>query len=431
VKHHFSQRFSETQEGTYPEIKLEVPRGTREIRVRYSVDPSDAVVDLGLADPVGLRGWSGGARTEITVTPANATPGYLPGLMRPGVWNVLLGLYRVPASGCEVRLEIEVLAATARHWYRGDLHSHTQHSDAAGSVSDLRAAALERGLDFLAVTDHNTVSHQAELIAQPGLIAGQEVTTYRGHFTALGPGPYLEFRHREAESVKLALETAFSHRMLRVLAHPKPVCPSCDWQWGLLEHFDAFEVWNGPWAALNWISRDRWVEALNQGLRLTAVGGSDRHQPCAWPDHDPEPFQVGSPTTWIESASLSPGDLLTAILEGRTSVSEGPNGPRVWLEMVEDQVSVQVLKAEGLDLLVFAGNDLLLECRVSAQAVTLELPPAQAPYLRAELRRAWSEAEVAAIQTSSDLSAAMKLDVFEQPCVAALSNALWQDRLSP
>ena len=421
MKFEFTRSFSRDRQGTYPEIEFTVPRGTREITVRYGVEPPEATVDFGLADPCGLRGWSGGARREVTVTPANATPGYLPGLVRPGAWRAILGLYDVPDSGCEVRLEVTLREAGALRWYRGDLHAHTHHSDAAGSVADLVASALERGLDFLAVTDHNTTSHHAQLPPSSlGLIAGQEVTTYRGHYTALGPGPSLEFRHEHAHGVARSLEAAFHARMLRVLAHPKPTCPSCDWQWGLLERFDAYEVWNGPWATMNWVPRDRWVVALNAGLRLPAVGGSDRHQTCGWPDNDPAHLQVGSPTTWIRAASLAPGDLLNGVLEGRSAVSERPDGPLVWLETRGGEAVVYVQDGAGTTLRVFDQDGVRLEQDVSSGHERLEVPFERGVYLRAELVRPWLEAE------REHVEAIYGLLPDNEACVAGLSSPVWR-----
>ena len=53
-------------------------------------------------------------------------------------------------------------------WLAGDFHSHTVHSDGSLEVVELAALAAERGLDLLAVTDHNTISHHA--ISQPPAI---------------------------------------------------------------------------------------------------------------------------------------------------------------------------------------------------------------------------------------------------------------------
>src|SRR5690606_41326114 len=47
-------------------------------------------------------------------------------------------------------------------WYEGDLQCHTFHSDGQGSPEQLHATARREGLDFLAVTEHNTLtSHPA------------------------------------------------------------------------------------------------------------------------------------------------------------------------------------------------------------------------------------------------------------------------------
>jgi hypothetical protein len=132
----------------------------------------------------GFRGWSGSGRQEFTISPVEATPGYLPGPIYPGTWHILLGLYRILPDGCDYHLTIvgqsgetlsrsgpgplaaPVLSREAR-WYRGDLQAHTHHSDGTGSLTDLAAAARAQGLNFVAVTEHNTVSHLPYL-AQAG-----------------------------------------------------------------------------------------------------------------------------------------------------------------------------------------------------------------------------------------------------------------------
>jgi hypothetical protein len=169
------------------------------------------VIDLGLFDPrgsqfpggPGFRGWSGSARSEFFVGSEEATPGYLPGPLPAGRYAVLLGLYRIWPQGADYEIHIEAISAvnqtvastvasvdasdelarthsvhmerlnagtaeTRTHdqsavWLRGDLQSHTYHSDAKGSPARLVSKARALGLDFLAITDHNTVSHHALL----------------------------------------------------------------------------------------------------------------------------------------------------------------------------------------------------------------------------------------------------------------------------
>ncbi|MGI8451763.1 MAG: PHP domain-containing protein, partial [Streptosporangiaceae bacterium] len=80
-------------------LPVEVPAGAAALRVELDYDRSGAVLDLGCFGPGGFRGWSGGARSSFVITPGQATPGYLPGELEPGLWQVVLGLYRLPAEG--------------------------------------------------------------------------------------------------------------------------------------------------------------------------------------------------------------------------------------------------------------------------------------------------------------------------------------------
>src|SRR5208282_4000337 len=111
----------------------------------------------------------GGARSWFAITGEAATPGYLPGELEAGLWQVMIGVHRVPPDGVPYRVTV------------------------------LAVLAVERGLDFLAVTDHNTVSHHAELAGAARrygitLLPGQEVTTDGGHAGAIGEIGWIDFR---------------------------------------------------------------------------------------------------------------------------------------------------------------------------------------------------------------------------------------------
>ena len=183
-------------------LPVEVPPGTAGLRVELDYDRADgAVLDLGCFGPGGFRGWSGSSRESFVIARDAATPGYLPGELEAGTWQVMIGVHRVPPDGVGYRLTAQTATAAAalypslypslgpspsalgppvpvdrpprrmlparagRRWLAGDLHTHTVHSDGVLTVSELAALAAGRGLDFLAVTDHNTVSHHAELAA--------------------------------------------------------------------------------------------------------------------------------------------------------------------------------------------------------------------------------------------------------------------------
>ena len=51
----------------------------------------------------------------IVISPDAATPGYLPGDIEPGTWQVMIGLHRVPPGGAEYRLTVQV-SGTPGSW---------------------------------------------------------------------------------------------------------------------------------------------------------------------------------------------------------------------------------------------------------------------------------------------------------------------------
>src|SRR5512132_1814479 len=239
-------------------LPVEVPAGVGELAVRYRYDrpatpsgvPGNAL-DLGVFDAAGFRGGSGGARDGFAVGEAAATPGYLPGPVDAGTWQVVLGPYTVAPQG--LRWEVEVTlgagppgpgcvpgpaparaAGRGRAWYRGDLHTHTVHSDGRRTLAGLAADARAAGLDFIASTEHNTPSASLGWGGHAGpdllVIDGQEVTSRDGHWLALGqpPGAVVDWRYRAADGVLDGVLAALHGQDgLAVPAHPFDPCPGC------------------------------------------------------------------------------------------------------------------------------------------------------------------------------------------------------------
>lgn len=364
------KRHVKRADGDYVYLPFDLPQGATRVDVRLSFAKArDCVIDLGLLDSTaqdfpsktGFRGWSGGAREGFFVALDAATPGYLPGPMPAGRWQVMLGLYRLPAEGAEVevtldfdmqpRPEFRATPLSAAHrpgagWYRGDLHCHTHHSDAAGSPELLRAAAHQAGLDFLAVADHNTISHwswfDAASNADLVFVRAMEVTTARGHANVFGPAGWVDFRMtRDADVDLLASEVTRQGGLLSI-NHDKPTIP---WDYPL-PRIDCMEVWQSAWLAGNWISLARYQARLAQGLRISAIGGSDYHQPSRL---RPEgPFVLARPTTVLWMDSLCSANVLAALKAGHGYVTESPMGPH--LSITVGGVMMGGEAASGLDV---------------------------------------------------------------------------------
>jgi len=332
-------------------VPFEVPEGTTRIDVTLDYAKSaDCIIDLGAFDPrdtgyptaEGFRGWSGGARSSYFIATDDATPGYVHGPIPAGRWTVILGLYQVPEAGAEVHVTV-TLDASPRPvapqpsrtcpvrqgdgWYRGDLHCHTFHSDAKGAPETLHAAARQAGLDFLAITDHNTITQHRYFHphSSPDLVfvRGMEVTTAVGHANVFGVDEWIDFRMTKPSDAHVLERLVHEKGGLLSINHDKPVIP---WDYEM-PAADCQEVWQSTWLDRNWISLERYQQRLAGGMRLSAIGGSDFHQPA---DLRPEgPLVLARPTTVLFLPELSEDAILAAMKAGHGYVTESPNGPHL------------------------------------------------------------------------------------------------------
>ncbi|MGI5269755.1 CehA/McbA family metallohydrolase [Nonomuraea sp. CA-218870] len=356
------------------EVPFEVPAGTAAVTVRLSYDRSRGVLDLGCAGPRGFRGWSGGARDEYTIAPGWATPGYLPGEPETGEWRVWLRLHRIPPQGLDYTLEIRTETAAPAppqeeagpahgerpprrdipgvdglRWLAGDFHAHTVHSDGQLTVAELAELARGRGLDFLAVTDHNTVSHHPELAKTDrgiALLPGQEVTTDRGHANVFGDVGWVDFRQPADSWV------AHAERAGGLVSINHPLAADCAWLLPFTHRPKVAEVWHSGWWDRRWGAPLAWADAWRPDV--VAIGASDFHRPGA----DGLP---GSPTTWVLAEDA--GAVFAAVAEGRTAVSAGPDAPlllRLGDELLALDADGLVLVRPGGERLVIRGDRVLL-----------------------------------------------------------------------
>ncbi|MFC4910086.1 CehA/McbA family metallohydrolase [Actinomadura gamaensis] len=321
------------------EVPFEVPPGTAALTVRLRFE--GGVIDLGCGGPDGFRGWSGGARDTYTIAADWATPGYLPGELEPGEWQVWLRLHRVPPEGVPYEVTVELHdrvperpeyplppvvsdrparrgglpAPSGMRWLAGDLHAHTVHSDGTLTVPELADLAVRQGLDFLAVTDHNTVSHHPEL---PGvakragivLVPGQEVTTDYGHANVFGDTGWVDFRRPADEWDAPGGVLSINHPLSGDCAWRHPVPPG--------RRARHVELWHSSWWDRTWGAPLAWAALWRDDT--VALGGSDFHDPA-------QHKSLGEPTTWVLAEDASPEAVVAAIAAGRTAVTNGRTGP--------------------------------------------------------------------------------------------------------
>ena len=176
---------------------------------------------------------------------------------------------------------------------------HTAHSDGqCASQSGQKVpcpvfltveAAVRRGLDFIAITDHNATSqYDAMRELQPYfdkvlLIPGREITTFDGHMNIFGTTSYLDFRvgSQGVPDTSTLLRNAGKLGALVSINHPEAptgeLCMGCGWTPKHpvdMKLITAVEAVNGGSELEGTYGISFWDKQLNGGHRLTGVGSS-------------------------------------------------------------------------------------------------------------------------------------------------------------
>jgi hypothetical protein len=325
-------------------VPIEIPKRTGELKVelKYS-DKGKNVLNLGIYDiggyemgvSAGFRGWSGGAKTEFFIQSDTASTGYIPGKIPAGTWNILIYSSTIIKKGIDWEIKAILIdgkpknqfqiskAKTVIHnksgWYRGDLHMHTLHSDGKRSQQELVDEALDKKMDYIISTEHNTNSanlywgkynHKNLLV-----INGEEITTTAfGHWNAIGlnANTLIEWRFTPEDNlIRKYIDKVHQDGGLCIINHPfyaKGGANNFEFDPNL---FDGIEIWNGNWdkqdeLALNW-----WDSLLKEGKKLFAIGASDTHVISGSENN------LGSPQTVIFSDALSKKGLMEGLKNGK------------------------------------------------------------------------------------------------------------------
>jgi hypothetical protein len=203
-----------------------------------------------------------------------------------------------------------------------DLHSHTRFADGFLSPFDLVIQARRRGLDALAITDHNILfpalmgRWYARTFGGPTILVGEEITARDYHVHAVG----LAERIDASLPLDRVIDEAHRQGGIVIVAHPvKRFWPALV---PLRGRFDATELMHpiafggrgDRGSGWRWEEmRQYYEDARASGQKLTPVGASDYH--------------FGSPLgvvrTLVLAKSDAEADVLAAIRAGRTVVHDG------------------------------------------------------------------------------------------------------------
>jgi hypothetical protein len=410
-----------SQNESYIQVPFDVPAGTERVTLTFDYTGKDqhTALDLGLFDPTQLRCWSGGNKSLLTVGIVDATPSCLPGLIPAGKWNVLIGVPNIrpnvqshytirlyfSSGGAVASLPalLNVPLKTGPAWYRGDLHLHTAHSDGecpsqAGKMVPCPVyftadAAARRGLDFIAITDHNANSQYNSMRElQPYfdkllLIPGREITTFQGHINFLGSTGFVDFRlgGKEVPDENTLLRHADSVGGVTSINHPGDpsgeICMGCGWTPSSkveMHLLTAVEAVNGGSEQYDIPNIPFWDKQLNNGCRLAGIGGSDNHRPM-------QPLDgigsVGSPTNVVYATELSTPAILAAIRAGHVFIDLAGTRDRLLevtahagdkVAQMGDLLTAPAGEAVNFDLHVAAASGGTIRMREDGQEIPLK-----------------------------------------------------------
>ncbi|RLE52906.1 MAG: hypothetical protein DRJ30_07415 [Candidatus Methanomethylicota archaeon] len=200
-----------------------------------------------------------------------------------------------------------------------DLHVHTVYSDGSGTVEEVIRRALEKGLDGIAITDHNSIKgyFEAKKILKEKiiLIPGFEVKTEKGHILIYG---LTEIPEKNISYEEL-IEWVRKRRGIAILAHPAAGRKYMK-TW-MRSKPDAVEVLNALYP-IGSLMIKMGMKIANK-LELPMTGGSDAHQP----------ENVGDAYTLVKVEEKSSEGILEAIKKGLTEPGGGLSPLKIRLKL--------------------------------------------------------------------------------------------------
>lgn len=353
MQQHIRNRVTSDDSRRYIRHCFTMPENAQSLHIDFRYTPKHAgnltnLLTFSLFDPERERGTAhrGQSEQHFELTATTATPGFLPGPLQHGEWIIVINTNLIN-PGMEVVYSIDLSVSfdaqpapppqsepghtTSRGpgWYRGELHSHTLHSDGSWRAEDLVAFARQSGLDFITLTDHNTVSGLTlmDSLSRDDLLTmgGFEITSFYGHALALGVRELIDWRVRGSQRTIIDIQNDVeSAGGTFIMAHPMapgdPVCTGCHWDYPDLMPGSVriVEVWNEHWDSIsqNEDALRLFYGWLNTGHRLVATVGSDIH--------GPPPLELEFGFNVVYADDLSETAILHAINVGHLYLSSGP-----------------------------------------------------------------------------------------------------------
>ena len=233
---------------------------------------------------------------------------------------------------------------------RADLHCHSDASNKTGEAmlnmircpesysrpQDVYAQALRRGMDFVTITDHDSIEGVTRLLDMPGVLVGEELTCWfpedgcKMHVLVYGITPEQhDDLQRLARNIYDVAGYFEEHNLAHSVAHPIYRQNDKLERWHLerlLLLFKSFECLNGAHSPLHRDAFEPLLESLtaDEVERLSQVHGIKPRWAEPWKkgrtagSDDHGLLNIGRTWTEFPPDVRTPADVLQAIRDGRT-----------------------------------------------------------------------------------------------------------------
>jgi hypothetical protein len=224
-----------------------------------------------------------------------------------------------------------LVPAPALRWFKGNLHTHTIHSDGDSSPEDVLSWYKRHGYNFISLTDHNTLTDPSPyryfvdetFILIPGNEISDQAEDKPIHVLALGlKDPTLSPAGGAdiEETIQNNVSAIRRAGAVPVLAHP-----NFGWAFGVeemaaIKDCRLFEVLNSHPIVNNQGggglpgTEEIWDILLSEGKEIYGIGTDDMHRLASYP---------GKSWVMVQAEELTEEAILGSLERGRFYVSTG------------------------------------------------------------------------------------------------------------
>jgi hypothetical protein len=235
-------------------------------------------------------------------------------------------------------------------WFRGNLHAHSTNSDGVRAPGRVVEDYAARGYDFLALSDHDTLTDPSEYRSNSKsnpesesaivTIPAVEVSADGPHLLQVGATEAVR-PHEDRQAVVDAIRDDGG---FAVPAHPNWGETFTHWPQAELDQIEGYagiEIYNGlierhPGAAT---ATDRWDQLLAAGRRVWGVASDDAHRP----------WEVARGWNVVRAADRTPAAILEALASGSFYASTGVTVERI--DVSGGEIAVETADADRVRLL--------------------------------------------------------------------------------